>query len=339
VSSDVTGRIAAAGYITSATTIGSAFQSVDNTTNDPWGSLANGYAVVAGAGISASGTFDINGGGNVYAPTNAASYFFNDGGHLVTSGPSPINFGALATSLDTESLQLAAYAPSASETGTVCSYSSASCAPAETGSIRSNTSLTVLYGSSSTLNVFDLTAAQFASTSNALDIEVPVGSTVIVNVAGTSVTLGQSVYFNGSEESVNNDDGGNILFNFAGASTVSIDGQVDGAVLAPFAVLTANCGQMGGTVVAAEIDDNSCQMENAEFNGILPTISLTPEPGTLVLMGTGMLSLAGMVRRRKRAGAGSVCQPEAGAELAGRWESGNAAPGHRSPRESRTRRL
>jgi choice-of-anchor A domain-containing protein len=97
-----------------------------------------------------------------------------------------------------------------------------------------------------------VTALQFASTNNPLDIEVPAGSTVIINVEGTNVTLGTGIYFNGQQESDSNNDSGMILFNFPDASTVAIDGQLDGAVLAPFATLTGN-SQMGGNFIAAAI--------------------------------------------------------------------------------------
>ena len=280
---DVKGRIAAANLVTQSTTIGSTLGS------DPYGALADGYAMVAGTGISATNYFNVNGGGNVYAPTNSASYNWNENpkGTLVTTGSDPINFTSLRTTLDTESQQLAKLA----DTGTVGKV---------TGS---NPSWLVLYGTSKTLNVFTVTAAQFADTNHPLDIEVPEGSTVIINVEGTNVTLGAGIYFNGKQESDSNDDEGMILFNFPDASTVSIDGQFDGALLAPFATLTGN-SEMGGTFIAAAIGETG-EVHYDAFEGTLPsTPSPTPEPGTLVLMGSGLLFMAGRIAvlgRRRRA--------------------------------------
>jgi hypothetical protein len=92
-----------------------------------------------------------------------------------------------------------------------------------------NPSWLVLYGTSSSLNVFNLTADQQQNPNLNLDIEVPTGSTVIVNVSGSSVTLQNAVYFQGN--TVTDDNAGTTLFNFPTAAWVTINGQFDGVVL------------------------------------------------------------------------------------------------------------
>ena len=102
---------------------------------------------------------------------------------------------------------------------------------------------------------------------------------------------------NSGDSSLNN----NILFNFAGAQTVTINGQFNASLLAPFAVLTGSA-QMGGTFIAAAIGQTG-EVHNDEFTGTLPPPTITspaPEPGTLALMGTGITALAGVIRRRIR---------------------------------------
>jgi choice-of-anchor A domain-containing protein len=276
----VEGRIAAANDVTGATTIGS------NLRSDPYGSLAGGYAMVAGVGVTTSSYFNINGGGNVYAANGGGNYNWNDGGKLVSTGSDPIDFTSstgLRTTLDNESTQLAKLTPN----GTVT-----------LGASSKNPSWLVLSGTSKTLNVFTVTALQFASTNNPLDIEVPAGSTVIINVEGTNVTLGTGIYFNGQQESDSNNDSGMILFNFPDASTVAIDGQLDGAVLAPFATLTGN-SQMGGNFIAAAIGQTG-EVHYDAFEGTLPsTPSPTPEPGSLTLMGSGLLFMTGWLARKR----------------------------------------
>jgi choice-of-anchor A domain-containing protein len=280
-SSEVEGRIAAANLVTQPTTI------EDDLRGDPYGALANGYGLVAGTGVTAGGFINLDGFGNIYAPSNNTHYNFNDGGQLFTSSlhnlpaSSPINFALLAVALDAQSLQLATLA----QNGVVG-------APTPPGG---NPSWFVLSGVSPTLNVFTVTAAEFASVNNPLDINVPAGSTVIINVEGANVTLGTAIYFNGQEET--DADAANILFNFAGASSVAIDGQLDGAVLAPFAILSGT-SQMGGNFIAAEIGQTG-EVHNDPFTGKLPPAE-TPEPETLTLMCTGVLALAGVVRRRLR---------------------------------------
>jgi choice-of-anchor A domain-containing protein len=275
---DIQGRIAAANLVTVATTIGS------NLSKDPFGASTN-YAIVAGAGISASNSFNINGGGNVYDPNGGGRFNFNESprGSVVSTGASPINFGTLRTSLQAESLRIAAMLSN----GVVG-------APTP---VHGNPSWLVLSGTSTTLNVFTLTAAQFADTNHPIDIEVPLGSTVIINVNGTNVTLGAGIYFRGVQESDSNNDNGDLLFNFASSATVTINGQFDGALLAPFAILTGG-SQMGGTFIAAQIGQTG-EVHNLEFVGTIPDpTAVTPEPGSLTLLGTGALALAGMMRRK-----------------------------------------
>lgn len=292
-SADVEGRIAAAGYLTEASTVGATLGS------DPFRALAEDYAIVAGSGVTETNYINVNGGGNVYAPVNDARYNWNENprGTVVATGAAPIDFASLRTSLDDLTLQLATL----SANGVVG-------APTPPGG---NPSWLVLSGVNPTLDVFTVTAAQFSSANHPLDIVVPSGATVIVNVEGANVTLGTGIYVNGQQEGDGNNDHGDILFNFADASTVGIDGQLDGAILAPFAIFTSG-SQVGGTIMAAQIGQTG-EIHNLEFQGALPPPptppppSQTPEPSMMVLMGSGVVFLAvfdGLRRRRLQTGSG-----------------------------------
>jgi choice-of-anchor A domain-containing protein len=297
-SADVTGRVAAAGQITNAFTIGAEFQSGSNSTNDPWGSYANGYAMYAAGGISVpSGShFQINGGGNAYAPgASNSNFYFNDQGKLVnttlTGSSALINF----SSLSSEMLKESSYLAGLTANGII-----------ESGSkVGGNPSWLVLDGTNTTLDVFNLTAAQFdGGGGSQLDFVVPTTATVIVNVAGTSLTLnsGSPILVNGQQESDTNNDNDMILFNFSQAATVNLDAQFDAAMLAPMATLTSTANsQIGGTLIVAAVGATG-EVHNNEFQGKLPTppVVYTPEPGTLALMGTGILGLAGLIRRKRR---------------------------------------
>jgi len=275
---DVTGRVAAANKITVGTTIGS------NLNSDPYGSAAV-YDFVSTNGLNSGAQFNLNSHGNAYAPGSNGNFNFNGGGHRVTSGSSGIDFDSLRTSLDSQTVALATL----TSTGQVLG----------TNQPGVNPSFFVLKGTDPTLNIFNITAAEFADTNHPIDIQAPAGSTIIVNVAGTNVTLGTGLYYNQNQTSGDSSTNANILFNFAGAQSVTINGQFNASILAPFAVLSGN-SQMGGTFIAAQIGHTG-EVHNVEFTGTLPpTSSPVPEPSTLALMGTGVLSLAGMLRRKMK---------------------------------------
>lgn len=280
-SADVTGRVAAASMITVGTTIGSSLNS------DPFGASAP-FDVVAANGLSAGTQFNINSHGNVYAPGTNGNINFNGGGHRVTNGSSGIDFTTLRSDLTAETAQIAGLSVNGVNLGTN--------APGA-----GNPSWYVLKGTDAALNVFNISASVLADTNHPIDIVAPVGSTVIVNVSGTSATVGTGIYHNGVQ--VSGDSGANsaILFNFADATTVTINGQFNASVLAPYALLTGG-SQMGGTFIAAQIGQTG-EVHNVEFTGTIPggtAVAPTPEPSTLALLGTGALSMAGVIRRRKK---------------------------------------
>jgi choice-of-anchor A domain-containing protein len=279
--SDVQGRVAASGQILTAfSSVGAGLSG-----NDPYGSLANGYAMVAAGGVNvpSGGTIQINGGGGVWATTNNAKYNFNDGGALTLAGKggtSPIDFAAEQKAMTTLASNLAGL--KANGTTTV-----------DTG----NQTWLDLNGTSSTLNVFNVTASQLASKElNFITNSSDKGATIIVNVTGSAseVLGGGAVMVNGQQEGDQNNDNGLILFNFETATSVAINAQFDAAVLAPNAVVTASGGQLGGNIIAASIGLTD-EAHDVPFEGVLPIFaSAIPEPGSFTLLATGVFLLAGL---------------------------------------------
>jgi choice-of-anchor A domain-containing protein len=277
---DVTGRIASAGSVAGGTTIGS---SLGNPGNDPWGSLAT-FDLVGTTGIT--GQYNINSHGNVFtANASGASFNFNGGGHLTTTGSSGIDFASLNASLDSLSGQLG----NLLSNGTILQPNSH---PGQYG----NPQWEVLVGTDPSLNVFNIPASDLGNT---IDIEVPDGSTVIINVTGTAATSTSQLYYKGQQHSGDDPTTDKVLFNFDAAQTVTIDGQFDASILAPYAYLSGDA-QMGGTFIAASIGQTG-EVHNIEFTGTLPLPSpQVPEPASLMLVGTGIASAAAVLRRLKR---------------------------------------
>lgn len=183
----------------------------------------------------------------------------------------PIDFAAAATSLSALSSFLASQASS--------------------GAVGAGALGLTLTGVSSSLNVFNLTAAQFASANNnGLNIVAPSGSTVLINVDGTSPSLANfQMYVNGSA-SETNPLINNILFNFSKAKTLT-DSNVSiyGSVLAPGAALQFDYNHVNGSLIGASLNGH-VEVHNYPFGGTLP--QAVPEPSSFVLMGICGLVLA-----------------------------------------------
>lgn len=118
------------------------------------------------------------------------------------------------------------------------------------GTVTNNYGSLTLTGSSSGTNVFYVTAEQLAN-ANGITINVPEGSTVIINVSGTDVSIRyMGITVNGTSAS-------NVIWNMYEATSLTMDGiGMQGSILAPYANVTFNNGQMNGTLVARSFCGN-----------------------------------------------------------------------------------
>lgn|GEM_PF-1237487 len=309
--SEVTGRVAAYGKILSVGTVGTNL--VGGQLPDPYynGSVFGGtsFDVIANGG--SQGNIVINSDGSAFVNPPVGTFTFNGNGGtkgtLVTGNGSnsPLDFTALRNQLQAQSLFLGSTAETTAlaalgEVGTVIGFSR----PAGFGGI--NPSDYILYAGNDTLDIFNITAAQFAN--GQLDIHTNPGAspTIIINVIGalnggviTSTANGTLEYNEGQHFNSTLTD--KILFNFPDTQALNLGGEFSAAILAPFAILNSG-SDIDGTVLVAQLN-SSGELHNVEFQGNLPTPPNTPpavpEPGTLALVGTGVLSVAGMLRRRK----------------------------------------
>jgi choice-of-anchor A domain-containing protein len=155
-----------------------------------------------------------------------------------------------------------------------------------------------LTGSSSTLNVFNLTNGTYNGAT--INITAPASSTVVINVAGTSDS------FSGGSINLNGVSANDVIFNFSAATSVSIANiSWEGTLLAPMASFSGTWGQLNGELIA-ESASGTTEFHDILFSGTLPAAfsgssqnggGATPEPATwMVLLGGGVL--IGLSRRR-----------------------------------------
>ncbi len=295
-SSDSEGRVAVGGNATlSGFGIGNALGSNSNTypyslvvggnlayTNgqtDFGGIAAGGTAsltnVTAGGNVNVDGALTTQNGqidGSVSAGSWSSQNTGSQGGNLGNPAAisSIVDFNTIQTTLDADSNSWGALA----QTGT---------ASLAYGTL-------TLTGTSNGLNVFDITSAQLSSATGGLTISAPPGSTVLVNVSGTSATFPNTGY------TVNGVSENGVIFNFDAATTLFGSGGIEGSVLAPYAAFTFNNGQINGNVIVGSMS-GSGETHNQPFDGTLPMVSAVPEPGSFLLLGAGVMA---MIVRRKR---------------------------------------
>ncbi len=275
------------------------FGNFTSANTDTGGALAAGntinitnYTVVSNALGGALPTYTLVGGGDVQATNGQLSQgsvydpvagglsnFTIVSGSVNNTPPSPIDFVSVQSQLSAESTQLAGLASNGTA---VLAFSTLT-----------------LTGTSNTSNVFSVTAAQLSGNTT-INIVVPVGSTAIVNVSGTtgSTTTAQ-ISFNGHTINGNATDPSvqNLVWNYDQATGLTLSGGVIGTVLAPFASVTGGFTQLSGQLIAQSYSGNT-EFHNFVFDGQLPA-SDAPEPGSLGITGVGLITLAYVLRQNR----------------------------------------
>jgi choice-of-anchor A domain-containing protein len=224
-------------------------------------------------------------------PLNGGPFAALADGPQASMGASPIDFDSLGTPLDAEGLYL----------GSLLTAGEVLTAGQPGFPSGANSSWVVLRGSSDFVDIFNISAAQFASADHPLDIEVPSGATVILNVAGTPDSLGGGITINGVQPSQAG-AAADVPVHFAGAASASLDGQFTASLLSSLAIMTGN-PPVHGTIIVHAIADNGAG-HNAEFTGDLPSppTAVTPEPGSLLLLGSGTMGIACLALRKRSMG-------------------------------------
>nr|WP_307742770.1 choice-of-anchor A family protein [Massilia varians] len=153
------------------------------------------------------------------------------------------------------------------------------------------------------VDVFNVSADMFRTSSSWSLDKLVAGQTLIFNVSGSSATFNDGGI---SFEPLRNY---NVLFNFPDAMALNVKGII-GSVLAPRATVTANWGVINGQLVVNNWDSTIqvnanhyfAPTELAGFRDIVaaPPMTDVPEPGTLALMLAGAaMAVAGRRKARK----------------------------------------
>jgi choice-of-anchor A domain-containing protein len=273
--SDFGGGIAAGGAINISST-----SVADSLLGESLTQYTGSYTLVSGGNLDATnGTLAT---GNAYGGGSNNDFSLTvSNGYSYTSYPAadPLNFTALQTQYDKLSTQLANLTTTASCTSN--GYGTTTCTANAPG-----------------LNVITLSNASLVGANTTVDINLAAGSYLVINVPGTSdSTTNYGIYINGNgaDGDSTTTEANDVLFNYYQATALTTYSVV-GSVLAPYAAVTGENGQIDGNLIADSFSGPT-ELHNFGFEGPLPNAA--PEPMSGFLIGAGLIAL-GLARRRAR---------------------------------------
>ncbi|WZO98411.1 choice-of-anchor A family protein [Isosphaeraceae bacterium EP7] len=121
-------------------------------------------------------------------------------------------------------------------------------------------------------------------------------SSIIINVTGTSITTNGN--FNGAWNGA--PISAKTLWNFADATTLTLNNNFQGAILAVNAAVTHSSVSTDGSLFAKSLVSNG-EIHKSLYSGYVPSPSVVPEPASLVMAGIGAAFAMVTARRRARA--------------------------------------
>ncbi|MBE7157079.1 MAG: choice-of-anchor A family protein [Rhodospirillales bacterium] len=266
--SDVEGQLAVGGNMNGGATF--------NINPSPTPAALSNFGAVNVVGNVATGTYNVNNGGDVYVGgTTTAIFNLNGGGTLTNT--SSFTLPDLSSSLNALSAQLTGLDP----TGNFPT----SATPGYPNNVPINAT-----PDADGIAVIDVTTSQLSSLAS-FQVNLNGASTVIFNVTGTSWSDTANFL---NESSVNTA----IIWNFIDATSLDFQREFGGVVLAPLADVTNNT-PIEGVLVANNFAGGG-ELHSRPFTGRLPSAPDSPvpipEPASFALLGAGLFAL-GMIKR------------------------------------------
>lgn len=230
--------------------------------------------LVVGGNITA-GNLNIQAGNLRLGGTNSANLNFNGGGHLINDPSVPSQVPAVAAELNATQSSLAALAANSSV------------------QLPGGQPAAAIFNANPVngLAVFSVTASTLFSNPNVQQIELNANGAqaIVVNVIGTNVLFNSGNFVGAWQSQFAR---ANVIWNFVDASSIDLQRQFNGAILAPNAHLS-NITDIDGSVFVGSFTQNG-EVHLPNYTGYVPA------PSAALLLGVSGVA-GGITARRRRA--------------------------------------
>ncbi len=156
-----------------------------------------------------------------------------------------------------------------------------------------STANTYSTGSGKSLVVFDVAASALSDNAIIALNNVTSNDSILVNVTGSLNGIQWNADAQNSSSIANQ-----ILWNYTGSDSFSINRIFDGSLLAPNATVTQSA-DVNGTLIAGNWNNTGVEDHSYNFTGNLPSPPPVPEASSVLGL-AGMLAIGGLSVRRRR---------------------------------------